>query len=72
MGHSPQSSNHLYIDDQNRVWIVIESVDGASRTLKTDNGEPCEATNRGDLRRVTIVRSGAILHRVIDGISPIG
>lgn len=69
MGTSMKANTHLYIDEQNRVRIVIEYVDGKARLLKTDRGEPCEAAATGNLGRLKIVRTGALLRHITGGIS---
>lgn len=65
--HSDAKSNtHLYIDEQNKVRIVIESFDGSTRTLKTDSGQICIAVADNDLDQVKIIESGAVLRHVTD------
>lgn len=69
MGTSVKANTHLYVDEQNRVRVVFEYVDGTTRTLKTDSGEPCVSATAGDLGRVRIVKSGAVLRHVAESLS---
>lgn len=66
MGHVVKTKTHLYVDERDQVRVVVEHIDGAIRTLKTDSGEPCEPTTDGQLGQIKTTESGALLRHIAD------
>lgn len=70
MGNASRTKIHLYVDKTDKVYIVVERVDGGNRQLKTETGEECAPVYPGRIDQLKIVRTGEVIRRIVDQQTP--